>query len=89
VSHSGHSSRAAPSRRVILVTITRVRGRYVVVTGPPPSGKSTLARALAALLDLPLLVREVGRAGHAVVDTNRPVDVPDVAERVRRTRSRR
>jgi adenylate kinase family enzyme len=32
---------------------TRLRG-FVVVSGPPASGKSTLAPALAAALDLPL-----------------------------------
>jgi predicted kinase len=31
---------------------------YVVVTGPPASGKSTLSRALAAELDLPLLAKD-------------------------------
>jgi predicted kinase len=31
---------------------------YVVVTGPPASGKSTLSRELAALLALPLLAKD-------------------------------
>jgi len=32
---------------------------YVVVSGPPASGKSSLAPALAAALDLPLLAKDV------------------------------
>jgi predicted kinase len=31
---------------------------YVVATGPPASGKTTLSRALARLLDLPLLAKD-------------------------------
>jgi predicted kinase len=32
---------------------------FVVVSGPPASGKSSLAPALAAELDLPLLAKDV------------------------------
>lgn len=32
---------------------------FVVVTGPPASGKSTLARALAVRLELPLIAKDV------------------------------
>jgi predicted kinase len=35
-----------------------VEPRFVVVSGPAASGKSTLARALAAELDLPLLAKD-------------------------------
>jgi predicted kinase len=33
-------------------------GRYVVVSGPPASGKTTLARALAPALGLPLIAKD-------------------------------
>jgi ABC-type lipoprotein export system ATPase subunit len=57
----------------------------VVVTGPAGSGKSTLSMLGVAAMALhplagPWLVIEV--------DTSVTVDVRDVAERVRRTRSR-
>ena len=36
---------------------------YVVVTGPPASGKSTLSRDLAAALGLPLLAKDIVKQG--------------------------
>jgi predicted kinase len=36
---------------------------YVVVTGPPASGKSTLARALAVELGLPLIAKDTVKSG--------------------------
>lgn len=47
---------------------------YVVVSGPPASGKSTLAAALAGELDLPLLAKDVVK--DALVEV---LGAPDVA----------
>jgi predicted kinase len=47
---------------------------FVVVSGPPASGKSTLATALAAELDLPLLAKDVVK--DALVDVLGAPDVP-------------
>lgn len=47
---------------------------FVVVSGPPASGKSTLAPALAATLDLPLLAKDVVK--DALVDA---LGAPDLA----------
>ncbi len=52
---------------------TRSRG-LVVVSGPPASGKSTLAPALAAELDLPLLAKDVVK--DALVDVLGAPDLP-------------
>ncbi len=52
---------------------TRSRG-LVVVSGPPASGKSTLAPALAAALDLPLLAKDVVK--DALVDVLGAPDLP-------------
>ena len=59
---------------------------YVVLTGPPASGKSTLSRALAGELGLPLLAKDT--IEQALLDELGAVDVHQVAERVRRTRRR-
>jgi predicted kinase len=47
---------------------------FVIVSGPPASGKSTLAAALATALDLPLLAKDVIK--DALVDA---LGAPDVA----------
>jgi predicted kinase len=47
---------------------------FVVVSGPPASGKSTLAPALATALDLPLLAKDVVKDALADV-----LGAPDVA----------
>jgi len=47
---------------------------FVVVSGPPASGKSTLAPALAAELDLPLLAKDVIK--DALVDVLGAPDLP-------------
>ena len=47
---------------------------FVVVSGPPASGKSTLATALAAELDLPLLAKDVVK--DALVDALGATDLP-------------
>ena len=47
---------------------------YVVVSGPPASGKSSLAPALAAALDLPLLAKDVVK--DALVDVLGAPDLP-------------
>jgi predicted kinase len=47
---------------------------YVVVSGPPASGKSSLAPALAAALDLPLLAKDVVK--DALVDALGAPDLP-------------
>ena len=46
---------------------------YVVVTGPPAAGKSTLSRGLATALGLPLLAKDVVKQG--LVDV---LGAPDV-----------
>ena len=48
-------------------------GVFVLVSGPPASGKTTLARALAPLLGLPLLAKDTLK--EALMDR---LDVPDV-----------
>jgi predicted kinase len=53
--------------------VSAFRG-YVVVSGPPASGKSTLAPALATALDLPLLAKDVVK--DALVDVLGAPDVP-------------
>ena len=53
--------------------MTGVRG-FVIVSGPPASGKSTLAPALAAALDLPLLAKDVVK--DALVDVLGAPDLP-------------
>lgn len=52
---------------------TAFRG-FVVVSGPPASGKSSLAPALAAELDLPLLAKDVVK--DALVDVLGAPDLP-------------
>ena len=50
---------------------------FVVVSGPPASGKSSLAPALAAELDLPLLAKDVIKdalAARLVAAARRGVD---------------
>ena len=47
---------------------------YVVVSGPPASGKSSLAPALAAALDLPLLAKDVVK--DALIDVLGAPDLP-------------
>lgn len=47
---------------------------FVVVSGPPASGKSTLAPALAGELDLPLLAKDVVK--DALVDVLGAADLP-------------
>jgi len=47
---------------------------YVVVSGPPASGKSTLARQLAPALGLPLLAKDTLKDGLLAV-----LEAPDVA----------
>jgi predicted kinase len=47
---------------------------YVVVSGPPASGKSSLAPALAAALDLPLLAKDVVK--DALIDVLGAADLP-------------
>ena len=47
---------------------------YVVVSGPPASGKSSLAPALATALDLPLLAKDVVK--DALVDVLGAPDLP-------------
>jgi predicted enzyme related to lactoylglutathione lyase/predicted kinase len=49
-------------------------GVYVVVSGPPASGKSTLAAGLARRLGLPLLAKDTVKAALVAA-----LDVPDVA----------
>jgi predicted kinase len=49
-------------------------GFYVVVSGPPAAGKSTLAVPLAAELDLPLIAKDTIKEA-----LMRILDVPDVA----------
>jgi len=51
---------------------------YVVVSGPPASGKSTLARRLAPALGLPLLAKDTLKDGLL-----RVLDAPDVAASAR------
>ena len=53
---------------------TADRRWYVVVSGPPASGKSTLARRLAPALGLPLLAKDTLKDGLLTV-----LDAPDVA----------
>ena len=48
-------------------------GRYVVVSGPPASGKTTLARALAPALGLPLIAKDTIKQALMTV-----LPVPDV-----------
>ena len=57
---------------------------YVVLTGPPASGESTLSHALAGELGLPLLAKDT--IEQALLDELGAVDGHQVAERVRRTR---
>ena len=47
---------------------------YVVVSGPPASGKSSLAPALATALDLPLLAKDVVK--DALIDVLGAPDLP-------------
>ena len=47
---------------------------FVIVSGPPASGKSTVAAALAAELDLPLLAKDVVK--DALVDALGAPDLP-------------
>ena len=58
---------------------------FVVVSGAPASGESTLAPALAAELDLPLLAGSPVAGGWPVleVDTGVAVDVAALARRIR------
>lgn len=53
--------------------VARFRG-FVVVSGPPASGKSTLAPGLAAALDVPLFAKDVVK--DALVDALGAPDVP-------------
>ena len=49
-------------------------GGFVIVSGPPASGKSTLAAAVATELDLPLLAKDVIK--DALVDALGAPDLP-------------
>jgi predicted kinase len=53
--------------------VSAFRG-FVVVSGPPASGKSTLAPALASALDLPLLAKDMIK--DALVDALGAPDLP-------------
>lgn len=56
-------------------------GFYVIVSGPPASGKSTVAAALAASLDLPLLAKDTIKQGLLSVLPAENVDVSRVLGR--------
>ncbi|MER6099393.1 AAA family ATPase [Streptomyces sp. NPDC001728] len=52
-----HAGLSAPERRP--VRVTAAGEAFAVVSGPPASGKSTLAHALTARLGLPLVDKDV------------------------------
>jgi predicted kinase len=64
-----------PARRAIVgaVETNPERRRYVVVSGPAASGKTTLARRLADELGVPLLAKDTIKAALFAV-----LDVPDI-----------
>src|SRR5215831_17827192 len=64
---------AAPGHDNERVTDQWPPGRYVVVSGPPASGKTTLARALAPALGLPLIAKDTIKQALMTV-----LPVPDV-----------
>jgi cytidylate kinase len=57
-----------------LIVSAAAPASYVVVSGPPGSGKTTLARHIAAELQLPLIAKDTMK--QALMEI---LDVPDVA----------
>ena len=62
-----------------------IERRIVLISGAPAAGKTSLARPLAKLLELPLIAefdRPMGLGPVIDVDTTRPVDVKALADQV-------
>ena len=72
--HGGRERGRRASARRAAVSPAVFRGFVVVVSGAPASGKSTLAPALAAELDLPLLAKDAVK--DALVDVLGAPDLP-------------